>query len=313
MPRAGCEHPAALTASSSHPAEPGVGMGEMPTPRQCHHPCRDSPGNSESAWRGSGGPAFLLCMEGTRPLLCPCTLVLLCHMGRASCNCRDLWGCAHRAQSVVPHPRVSPSRGSWRSPPHLSSTTTIHPLPPASSAPCSASAASHLQSLHAATPPERSPDLWSSILCLSDLSAPLPTTFPHHFFPPASRAEPRAGRRAGLGRFSGCPCCTYAASPHPPSCLCVRVAPSEQENPRTGRRGALNHSPGAGERGRRGERVAWGEDMPPPHSQLGTVDFIYLFYSEIYQTWDWSLPEPGVCGTNPGPTYHLPKCNYQMR
>lgn len=53
--------------------------------------------------------------------------------------------------------------------------------------------------------------------------------------------------------------------------------------------------------------------MPPPHSQLGTVDFIYLFYSEIYQTWDWSLPEPGMCGTNPGPTYHLPKCNYQMR
>lgn len=165
----------------------------------------------------------------------------------------------------------------------------------------------------AATPPERSPDLWSSILCLSDLSGPLPTTFPPHFFPPASRAEPRAGRRAGPGRCSGCPRCTHAASPHPPSCLCVRVAPSEQENPRTGRRGALNHSPGAGERGRRGERVARGEDMPPPHSQLGTVDFIYLFYSEIYQTWDWSLPEPGVCGTNPGPTYHLPKCNYQMR
>lgn len=94
----------------------------------------------------------------------------------------------------------------------------------------------------------------------------------------------------------------------------VPVHRQSRENPRHGRRGAvLNHSPGAGERGRQGERVAWGEDMPPPHSQLGTVDFIYLFYSEIYQTWDWSLPEPGVRGTNPGPTYHLPKCNYQMR
>lgn len=81
-------------------------------PRQCHHPCRVSPGKSESAWRGSGGPAFLLCMEGMRLLLCPCTPVLLCHMGRAICNCRDLGGRAHRAQSVVrqlqgvPKPRL---------------------------------------------------------------------------------------------------------------------------------------------------------------------------------------------------------------
>ena len=101
-----------------------------------------------------------------------------------------------------------------------------------------------------------------------------------------------------------------------PGCVSVPVPVHRQsgENPQHGRGGAaLNHSPGAGERGRQGERVAWGEDVPPPHSQLGTVDFIYLFYSEIYQTWDWSLPEPGVRGTNPGPTYHLPKCNYQMR
>lgn len=60
-----------------------------------------------------------------------------------------------------------------------------------------------------------------------------------------------------------------------------------RENPHHGRRGvALNHSPSAGESGRQGERIAWGEDMPLPHLQLGTVGFIYLFYSEIYQTWD---------------------------
>lgn len=82
-------------------------------------------------------------------------------------------------------------------------------------------------------------------------------------------------------------------------------------NPVPGRSGQCRTPAPA--RGRQEERVARGEDVPPPHSQLGTVDFIYLFYSEIYQTWDWSLPEPGVRGRNPGPTHHLPKCNYQMR
>lgn len=92
-------------------------------------------------------------------------------------------------------------------------------------------------------------------------------------------------------------------------CVCVCVTIRAGESPHR-EEGSAESQRGAGERSEGG---VGGEDVPPPHSQLGTVGFIYLFYSEISQTWDWSLPEPGARGTNPGPTYHLLKCNYQMR
>ena len=45
-----------------HPpsCRPWGGDGEMPTPWHRHHPCWDSPGNSEIPWRGSCGSTFLI-------------------------------------------------------------------------------------------------------------------------------------------------------------------------------------------------------------------------------------------------------------